>query len=78
MDREREMFACLRQIFHKISEAKMKEGILFGLQITQLFEDKDFGTKLNSTETRAWTAFEKVCRNFLGNEKAENCSDIVQ
>jgi len=23
-------------------------------------------------------AFETACRNFLGNEKAENCSDIVQ
>jgi len=28
-----------------------------------------FGTVLNSTERRAWRAFENVCRNFLGNEK---------
>jgi hypothetical protein len=31
----------------------MKEGIVAGLQITQLSKDQDFSTKLNSTERRA-------------------------
>jgi hypothetical protein len=44
----------------------MKEGIFVGPQMT-LFEDQDFSTKLNSTERRAWKAFENVCRNFPGN-----------
>ena len=42
MGKESERFAYLRQKFPKISEAKMKEGIFIGSQITQLFEDQDF------------------------------------
>jgi hypothetical protein len=48
----------------------MKEGIFVGPQITQLFEDQDFSTKLNDTEKRAWKAFKNECRNFLGKEKS--------
>ena len=48
----------------------MKEGIFVGPQITQLFEDQDFSTKLNYTDKRAWMAFENVCRNFPGKEKS--------
>jgi hypothetical protein len=47
----------LRQKFSKISAAKNKEGIFVGPQIKQLFEDQEFGTKLNSKERRAWKAF---------------------
>jgi hypothetical protein len=62
----------------------MKEGIFIGTQCThctqctQLFEDQDFSTKLNSTERRAWKAFDNVCKYFLGNESAGNYSEIVQ
>jgi len=47
----------------------LKEGIFVGSQITQLFEDQDSSTALNSTERRAWNVFQNVCRNFLGNKK---------
>jgi hypothetical protein len=67
----------LRQQFLKISEANKKEGIFVGSQIT-LFEDQHFSTKLNSTERRAWKAFENVCGNVPGNENAENYSEILQ
>ena len=70
MDKESEGFAYLRQKFPKVSEARMKEGIFFGPQITQLFDDQDFSIKLTSTKRRVWKAFENVCRNFLVNEKA--------
>jgi hypothetical protein len=50
----------------------MEEGIIVSPQITQLFEDKEVSTKLNSTERRAWKAFENVCRKFLGTKNAEN------
>jgi hypothetical protein len=41
-------------------------------------EDQDFSAKLNSTERRAWKAFESIYRNFLGNENVKNYSEIVQ
>jgi hypothetical protein len=78
MYEEREEFSYLRKKIPKISEAEMKDGIFVGPQIKQLFEDHDFSTKLKATERRAWEASENVCGTFLGNEKAENYSDIVQ
>ena len=78
MGKESEGSGYVLPEFPKISEAKKKEGIFVGLQNTQLFEDQDFSRKLDSTERRAWKAFENVCRNFLGNEKAENYSEIMQ
>jgi hypothetical protein len=55
----------------------MKEWIFVGPQIKKQLEDKDFSSKLHFAETRAWKKFEKVFRNFLCNEKAENYSEIV-
>ena len=78
MGKESEGSGYVLPEFPKINEAKKKEGIFVCLQIKQLFEDQDFSRKLDSTEIRAWKAFENVCRNFLGNEKAENYSEIVQ
>jgi hypothetical protein len=63
--------------FPKISEAKMKEGIFIGPQITRLFEDKDLSTKLCCTKRRAWKAFENICKNFLSTGKEENSSEIL-
>ena len=76
--KKNEGFAYLKKKFPIRSEAKMKEGIFIGPKIKQLFEGHGFDTKLNATERRPWKAFENVCRNFLGNEKAENYSEIVQ
>ena len=73
-DEESEGSGYLLQEFPKISEAKNKEGIF----VVQVSEEQDFSRKLDSTERRAWKALENVCRKFLGNEKAENYSEIVQ
>ena len=77
MGKEGEGFAYLRQKFPKIRKTQMKVAIFLGPHIKQLLEDHDISTKLNGTERRAWEAFENVCRNFLGNGKAENYSEIV-
>jgi hypothetical protein len=50
----------------------MKEESSFGPKITQLYDDEDFSTKLNSTQRRTWKVFENVCKNFLDNEKRKN------
>jgi hypothetical protein len=42
----------------------MKERIFVRPQITQLLEDKDFSTKLNSAERSAWKAFEMKKRKI--------------
>jgi hypothetical protein len=53
-------FCLFKEKIAKMSEAKMKEGILVGLPIKQIFEDQDFSTKLNATDGRTWEAFENV------------------
>jgi hypothetical protein len=45
VNKESERFGYIRQRFPKISEAKKKAGIFFGLQIKQLFEDQVFYRK---------------------------------
>jgi hypothetical protein len=65
MDKKSGGFAYVRQIFSKIRDTKMREGIIFGPQLKKLIEDHDFSTKLNATDRRVWPAFEIVCRNFL-------------
>jgi hypothetical protein len=57
MDKESEGFSGLRQTFLKISEAKMKEGIFSGPQITQLVDDHDFSTKMTFIGRRDGKAF---------------------
>jgi hypothetical protein len=51
VDIDSEGFANLRQTFPKISGTKMKEEIVVGSQIKQLFKDHDFSTKSNATES---------------------------
>jgi len=56
----------------------MKEGIFVCPQIAQVFKDRLFSKILNSTKIRAQKAFENICRNLLGSEKAKNYNEIVQ
>jgi len=77
MGKESKESAYLRHILPKISKANMKKRIIIDPQIPQLCKDEDFSTTSNSTGRRAWKAFENVCRNFLGNKRAENYSEIV-
>jgi hypothetical protein len=54
MDKESEGFAYLRQKLPKVHEAKKKNGIFIGPRIKLLLKDnRDFTTKLYSTERRA-------------------------
>jgi hypothetical protein len=50
-------FVYLWPKFPKISEAKKQGEIFIGPQITQLFKDQDFSTKLNTTDRRDREAF---------------------
>jgi hypothetical protein len=61
-----------------LSEAKIKEGIFIGPQIRELTKDKTFDSILNEGELAAWTAFKEVCRNFLGNNKADDYQENVE
>jgi uncharacterized protein (DUF2344 family) len=72
-----EDFIYLRR---KITQNKLgQDGRIFVVPpIKQIFEDQALNTELNATERTAWEAFENVCRNILGNEKAANYSKLLQ
>lgn len=73
-----EPFLHLKQVvFPKLSDAKLKEGVLNGPQIRKLIKDSNFETLLNVVEKKAWTCFKDVVDGFLGNTKEENYKTLV-
>ncbi|GBN02472.1 hypothetical protein AVEN_199696-1 [Araneus ventricosus] len=53
MDKTGDGFNFLKTKFPRLSEAKIKEGIFVGPQITQLFKDSTLMKHLNRKEKRA-------------------------
>ncbi|KAL6464577.1 hypothetical protein MHYP_G00268940 [Metynnis hypsauchen] len=76
MNKEGEGFRYLRQMFQRISEAKIKEGIFVGPQMRHVMSDKRFEELLVGQEKIAWKAFKDV-DNFLGNYRAPNYAEVV-
>jgi len=70
-------FEYLRNKFPNASDAKIKE-VFIGPQIRELMQDKQFDEDQNETERSAWLSFRRICKDFLGNQKAANCQDVVQ
>ena len=67
----------IRKFKNVVSEAKLRAGILNGLEIRSLIDDNEFLKVLTLKEKSAWLAFVDVARNFLGMHRAENYKDIV-
>lgn len=61
----------LRGSFFTLKQ-KQKKSIFIKSQIRKLFKGAIFKTKLSGTERRAWTTFESVSCNFLGNKNTQN------
>ena len=78
MDKTGRGFQYVRNKFPNVSDAKIKEDIFIGPQIRELMQDKQFDEDLNVTERNAWMSFTRICKDFLGNNKAANCQDVVQ
>jgi len=41
-------------------------------------QNKQFNEDLNETERNAWLPFKRICKDYLGNQKAANYQDVVQ
>ena len=61
----------------KLSDAKMKAGVVNGPQLRMLFADQIFLNLLNKKEKRAGLAFQAVCSGLLGNVRAPNYTQLV-
>ena len=63
-------FKYLRVKFPQLSEAKVKEEISVGPQITKLMKNEKFKNALNTNEKAAWETLEKVFKTFFGKKRA--------
>ena len=68
----------MRNKFPNVSDAKIKEGIFIGPQITELMQDKHFDEDPNETESNARLSFKRICKDVLVNHKAATYQDVVQ
>jgi len=57
VNQEEAAFTYLREKFPRLSEAKLKEGILIGPQLRDLIKDEYFDRLLQGDETAAWDSF---------------------
>jgi len=78
MDRNGTTFLYLRQKFPLLSDAKLREGVLTGLNILSLLGDEVFEHIITGDEKRAWHAFREVVTGFVGNRRADNYKDLVE
>ncbi|KAJ8685654.1 hypothetical protein QAD02_021447 [Eretmocerus hayati] len=68
----------LREKFPRLSEAKLKEGVLVGPDIGELMLDSGFDTVLNEVELKIWKSVKNVINSYLGNRKSENYETLVR
>ena len=72
---------CLKYLilaFPGLSIEKIKAGVFDGPQIRQLIKDEHFIGTMSELEKNAWLSFKDVVKNFLGNTRAKNYTEIVQ
>ena len=61
-----------------LSIEKIKVGVFDGPQIRQLIKDEHFTGTMSDLEKNAWLSLKDVVKNFLGNTRASNYTEIVQ
>jgi len=55
----------------------LKEGVLIGPQIRDIFKDEFFDNVLQGNEKSPWDSFKFVVKGFLGNRRAQNYEELV-
>ena len=65
-------------IFPKMSEAKVKDGIFTGQQITKMFKPLKLEESMSIEEKDVWVAFSNVVYGILGNCKDPNYKQLIK
>jgi len=77
MNQEEATFTYSKEMFPRLSEAKLKDGIFIGPQIRDLIKDEYFDKLLQGDEKAAWDSFKFVVKGFLGNRRAQKYEELV-
>lgn len=75
---EGDCFKYLISAFPSLSFEKIKAGVFDGPQIRQLVKDEHFIGTMTELQKNAWLAFKNLVKDFLGNTRAQNYTEIVQ
>lgn len=75
---EGDCFKYLITAFPSLSFEKIKAGVFDGPQIRKLVKDENFIETMTELQKNAWMAFKDLIKNFLGNTRAQNYTEIVQ
>jgi hypothetical protein len=68
----------LAELFPKMTDAKLKEGVFVGPQLRRIMENyEEFSALLNTNERRAWETLVSVTKGFLGKHRDSNYKDLV-
>lgn len=71
-------FQYIKTVFPFVSDAKIKEGVFVGPQISKLLKDSKFNSILSEDESKAWKSFGLVVSGFLGTVRSPNFEAIIQ
>ena len=77
LDVESKAFKEIRQMFPKLSDAKVKGGIFVGPQIAKMLKSETLENKMSFKEKEAWQSFRGVVEGFLVNRKDPNYRELV-
>lgn len=78
LNTESAAFKYLQKMFPKLSPAKVKGGIFVGPQVRKVMKCEEFPKLLTDIELLAWESFCAVATGFLGNEKLDCYTVLVQ
>lgn len=78
LDSNSDAYLHIRSMFPKLSDAKVRAGIFVGPQIRRMFASKELEDKMTDLEKNAWNAFRQVVCGFLGNNRSENYTGLVE
>lgn len=73
-----EALSLIRQMFPKLSEAKVKGGIFTGPQIRAMLKSKELVDVMTLDERTAFEAFRMVVQHFLGNKRSDNYKELIE
>ncbi|PNF22015.1 hypothetical protein B7P43_G17540 [Cryptotermes secundus] len=78
MSRNGEDFRHLARKFHRVSDAKIKEGTFVGPQIKWVVNDKNSDKVLEGAKKRGWKAFILVVDNFMRRQSAKLAAQMLE
>ena len=78
LDKDGPTFMCLRRKFSRISEVKLRAGVVDVPQIRKLIKDEGFTAQMSAREKRALTSFWVVTSNFLGKHRSPDYEEQVK